>query len=41
MTGYGSGSEVIEIHQNESAPNDPTAGKVLVKVIADGINPTD
>jgi len=37
---YG-GSEVIEINQSTPAPNDPSAGKVLVKVKAAGVNPSD
>ena len=41
MNGYGSSSEVIEINENTPAPNDPSAGKVLVKVKAAGINPVD
>src|SRR4029079_7345188 len=40
MNGYGS-SEVIQINQNAAAPNNPSAGKVLVKVKAAGINPFD
>src|SRR5688500_8113348 len=40
MKGYGN-SEVIEINQNASAPNDPSAGKVLIKVKAAGVNPSD
>lgn len=40
MKGYGS-SEVVEINQNTSAPNDPSAGKVLVKVKAAAVNPVD
>jgi alcohol dehydrogenase len=38
---YGSTSNVIEIDQNTPAPNDPSEGKVLVKVKAAGVNPTD
>jgi alcohol dehydrogenase len=38
---YGSTSDVIEIDQNTPAPNDPSEGKVLVKVKAAGVNPTD
>ena len=41
MKGYGSSSDVIEINQNTPAPNDPSAGKVLVKVKAAGVNPVD
>jgi alcohol dehydrogenase len=41
MKGYGSGDEVIEINDNASAPNDPSAAKVLVKIKAAGINPVD
>ena len=41
IKGYGSTSDVIEIDQNKPAPNDPTDGKVLVKVKAAGVNPTD
>lgn len=37
---YG-GSEVVEINQSTPAPNDPSAGKVLVKIIAAGVNPVD
>ena len=37
---YG-GSEVVEINQNTPAPNDPSAGKVLVDVKAAGVNPVD
>jgi alcohol dehydrogenase len=40
MKGYGN-SEVIEINGNAPAPNDPSAGKVLVKIKAAGINPID
>jgi alcohol dehydrogenase len=40
MKGYGS-SEVVEINQNAAAPNDPSDGKVLVKVKAAGVNPVD
>lgn len=40
MKGYGS-SEVVEINQNAAAPNDPSDGKVLVKVKAAGVNPID
>jgi alcohol dehydrogenase len=41
MKGYGSSSEVIEINENAPAPNNASAGKVLVKVKAAGINPVD
>jgi alcohol dehydrogenase len=41
MKGYGSSDEVIEINENVPAPNDPSAGKVLVKIKAAGINPID
>ena len=41
IKGYGSTSDVIEIDQNTPAPNDPTDGKVLVKIKAAGVNPTD
>jgi len=37
---YG-GSEVVEINQSTPAPNDPSAGKVLVKIKAAGVNPVD
>src|SRR5215213_5123907 len=37
---YG-GSEVVEINQSAPAPNDPSAGKVLVDVKAAGVNPAD
>jgi alcohol dehydrogenase len=37
---YG-GSEVVEINQSTPALNDPSAGKVLVTVIAAGVNPAD
>ncbi len=37
---YG-GSEVVEINQNTPAPNDPSAGKVLVRIKAAGVNPVD
>ncbi len=37
---YG-GSEVVEINQNTPAPNDPSAGKVLVRIKAVGVNPAD
>lgn len=40
MKGYGS-SKVIEIIENAPAPNDPSAGKVLVKINAAGVNPID
>jgi NADPH:quinone reductase-like Zn-dependent oxidoreductase len=39
MKGYGN-SEVVEINQT-SEPNDPSVGKVLVKVKAAGVNPAD
>jgi alcohol dehydrogenase len=41
MKGYGSSDEVIEINENVPAPNDPSVGKVLVKIKAAGINPVD
>ncbi len=41
IKGYGSTRDVIEIDQNTPAPNDPSDGKVLVKVKAAGVNPTD
>jgi alcohol dehydrogenase len=41
IKGYGSTSDVIGIDQNTPAPNDPSEGKVLVKVKAAGVNPTD
>jgi NADPH:quinone reductase-like Zn-dependent oxidoreductase len=41
MKGYGSSDEVIEINKNVPAPNDPSAGKVLVKIKAAAINPVD
>jgi alcohol dehydrogenase len=34
-------SEVVEINQSTPAPNDPSAGKVLVDVKAAGVNPAD
>ena len=37
---YGS-SEVVEINQSTPAPNDPSAGKVLVRVKAASVNPAD
>jgi alcohol dehydrogenase len=40
MIGYGS-SEVIEIKQNISIPDDPSADKILVKVKAASVNPVD
>ncbi|HKU49864.1 MAG TPA: NADP-dependent oxidoreductase [Nitrososphaera sp.] len=40
MKGYGS-SEVIEINENAPLPNDPSVGKVLVKIEAAGVNPID
>jgi len=41
MKGYGSSSGVFEINDNASTPNDPSTGKVLVKVKAAGVNPID
>jgi NADPH:quinone reductase-like Zn-dependent oxidoreductase len=41
MKGYGSSDEVIEINENVPAPNDPSAGKILVKIKAAAINPVD
>ena len=41
IKGYGSTNDIIEIDQNTPAPNDPSEGKVLVKVKAAGVNPTD
>ena len=41
IKGYGSTRDVIEIDQNTPAPNDPSDGKVLVRVKAAGVNPTD
>jgi NADPH:quinone reductase-like Zn-dependent oxidoreductase len=41
IKGYGSSDEVIEINKDAPAPNDPSAGKVLVKIKAAGINPVD
>jgi alcohol dehydrogenase len=40
LKGYGS-SEVIEINRNTPTPNDPSEGKVLVRVKAAGVNPSD
>lgn len=40
MTGYG-GSEVVEINRNAPPPSDPSAGMVLVKIKAAGVNPAD
>ncbi|MCS4538076.1 MAG: NADP-dependent oxidoreductase [Thaumarchaeota archaeon] len=40
IKGYG-GSEVVEINRNTPPLNDPSAGMVLVKVKAAGINPAD
>jgi len=37
---YG-GSEVVEINQSTPSPNDPSAGKVLVRIKAAGLNPAD
>jgi alcohol dehydrogenase len=37
---YG-GSKAVEINQSTPAPNDPSAGKVLVTVKAAGVNPAD
>jgi alcohol dehydrogenase len=37
---YG-GSEVVEITQSTPAPNDPSVGKVLVRIKAAGVNPAD
>jgi NADPH:quinone reductase-like Zn-dependent oxidoreductase len=34
-------SEVVEIKQSASSPNDPSEGKVLVSVKAAGVNPSD
>ena len=41
IKGYGSTNNVIEIDQNTPAPNDPSEGRVLVKVKAAGVNPID
>jgi NADPH:quinone reductase-like Zn-dependent oxidoreductase len=41
IKGYGSTNNVIEIDQNTPAPNDPSEGKVLVKIKAAGVNPID
>ncbi len=41
IKGYGSTNHVIEIDQNTPALNDPSEGKVLVKVNAAGVNPID
>jgi alcohol dehydrogenase len=41
IKGYGSSDKVIEINENAPAPNDPSAGKALVKIKAAGINPVD
>jgi alcohol dehydrogenase len=41
IKGYGSSDKVIEINENVPAPNDPSAGKALVKIKAAGINPVD
>jgi NADPH:quinone reductase-like Zn-dependent oxidoreductase len=40
MKGYGS-REVIEVNTDTPAPKDPSAGKVLVRVKAAGVNPVD
>jgi alcohol dehydrogenase len=37
---YG-GSDVVEINQSTPAPSDPSAGKVLVRIKAAGVNPAD
>jgi alcohol dehydrogenase len=37
---YG-GSEVVEINQSTPLPNDPSSGKVLVRIKAAGVNPVD
>lgn len=41
IKGYGSTNNVIEIDQNTPPPNDPSEGKVLVKIKAAGVNPID
>jgi NADPH:quinone reductase-like Zn-dependent oxidoreductase len=41
IKGYGSTRDVIEIEQNAPVPNDPSEGKVLVKIKAAGVNPID
>lgn len=41
IKGYGSSDKVIEINENAPAPNDPSAGKALVRIKAAGINPVD
>ncbi len=41
IKGYGSSSEVIEINNNAAVPNNPSAGKVLVRIKAAGVNPVD
>jgi NADPH:quinone reductase-like Zn-dependent oxidoreductase len=41
IKGYGSARDVIEIDQDSPIPNDPSEGKVLVKVKAAGVNPID
>ena len=41
IKGYGSTSDVIEIDQNTPTPNEPSEGKVVVRVKAAGVNPTD
>ena len=40
ISSYGD-SEVVEINQSASSPNDPSEGKVLVSVKAAGVNPSD
>ena len=35
------GSEVVEINQNTSSPNNPSLGKVLVTIKAAGVNSSD
>jgi alcohol dehydrogenase len=37
---YG-GSEVVEINQSTPLPNDPSSGKVLVRIKTAGVNPVD
>jgi alcohol dehydrogenase len=41
IKGYGSTRDVIEIDQDSPVPNDPSEGKVLVKIKAAGVNPID